>query len=949
VGARITGDIIESYLTCKLKAHLKLAGNQGIRSDYEGFLLQTRREVRQQAIGKILSKTSRDDVASNIPLTAASLRAGSSYVLDTILEDDLLSVSFDGLKKVDGPSGLGDFHYVPMLFHEANAVGKAQRLLLELLGWILSRSQGRLPAYGIVWHGRECKVTKVRLNPDTQRSERLLRELKEMASPGLPPSLILNNHCPVCEFRQRCHDQAVQEDNISLLRGIGDKEIRKLNRKGIFTIAQLSCIFRLRKRGKRVKRQNQPHYFALQASAIRDKKIYVLKPPPIPSSPVRIYLDIEGNSERTFVYLLGMIVDDRGNETRYSLWADRPEEEELIFQQMLEIISRYEDFRLIHFGSYEAAFFRRMKKTFTGHPTLTKLTERSINILPTIYSHIYFPLHSNGLKAIGSYLGCTWSDPDASGLKSIILRSKWETLHDENLKQELVRYNLEDCMALKRVAELVYKIGEGLTEEKSQPEIALEGHVIGRAEDINTVSSRQKYGKSSFVIPDFEHINSCAYFDYQREKVFLRAGGSVRKARSRRKERRRRVRVNRTITVRSNKCPLCGGSEIVRAAGPAHTKLAYDLKLTESGINRQVIACTCVLHQCNECQKRFLPSRYKRRAKHFHNLKSWAMYQHVAHRISFKRLQEIFSECFGLHVHYEEIHNFKQIMALYYQKTYKQILSNLLTGNLIHADETNVNFQIGKGYIWVLANMKNVVYVYRPNRDGDWLQELLSGFTGVLVSDFFSAYDSIPCEQQKCLVHLIRDMNHDLLCSPYDQEYKSLVSQFGVLLRGIIDTIDRYGLRRFHLHKHEVDVDRFYLKLNGQSFKSELASEYWQRLVKYREKLFLFLRHDNVPWNNNNAEHAFRPFANYRNTSDGMMTDTGLRDYLVLLSIYQTCKYRGISFLRFLVSQERDLNGFHDSGRMRTPKLSLQVYAEGFSSFARNQESKTSQIIYPNG
>ena len=133
MGARITGDIIESYLTCKLKAHLKLAGNQGIRSDYEGFLLQTRRVVRQQAIGKILSKTSRDDVASNIPLTAASLRAGSSYVLDTILEDDLLSLSFDGLKKVDGPSGLGDFHYVPMLFHEANAVGKAQRLLLEFL------------------------------------------------------------------------------------------------------------------------------------------------------------------------------------------------------------------------------------------------------------------------------------------------------------------------------------------------------------------------------------------------------------------------------------------------------------------------------------------------------------------------------------------------------------------------------------------------------------------------------------------------------------------------------------------------------------------------------------------------------------------------------------------------------------------------------------------------
>ena len=474
--------------------------------------------------------------------------------------------------------------------------------------------------------------------------------------------------------------------------------------------------------------------------------------------------------------------------------------------------------------------------------------------------------------------------------------------------------------------------------------------MIGRAQDINTISSSREYGKDSFVSPDFEHINSCAYFDYQREKVFPRESGPVRKARRRRRQDKpRKVRVNREIRVRSSKCPLCDGSQIVRVGEQVHTKLAYDLKLTDSGIRRQVIACTCTLHQCAECQKRFLPNRYKRRAKHFHNLKSWAMYQHVAHRISFERLDEIFSECFGLHVHFEEIHNFKRMMALYYHRTYKQILSNLLAGSLIHADETNVNFRIGKGNIWVLANMKNLIYVYRPNRDGDWLQELLSGFTGVLVSDFFSAYDSLPCQQQKCLVHLMRDMNHDLLGSPYDQEFKSLVSQFGVLLRGIIDTIDRYGLKRYHLHKHEADVDSFYLKLNGQTFKSDVASEYWQRLVKYREKLFTFLRHDAVPWNNNNAEHAFRPFANYRSTSDGQMTETGLRDYLVLLSIYQTCKYRGISFLRFLVSQKRDLNGFHDTGRMRTPRLALQIYPEGFSSFSRKDQPQESQIIYPNG
>jgi hypothetical protein len=57
VAVKVTRDIIEAYIACKTKAHLKLAGHEGIKSDYESFLLQTRQEVRQQAIGRILSMT----------------------------------------------------------------------------------------------------------------------------------------------------------------------------------------------------------------------------------------------------------------------------------------------------------------------------------------------------------------------------------------------------------------------------------------------------------------------------------------------------------------------------------------------------------------------------------------------------------------------------------------------------------------------------------------------------------------------------------------------------------------------------------------------------------------------------------------------------------------------------------------------------------------------------
>ena len=265
------------------------------------------------------------------------------------------------------------------------------------------------------------------------------------------------------------------------------------------------------------------------------------------------------------------------------------------------------------------------------------------------------------------------------------------------------------------------------------------------------------------------------------------------------------------------------------------------------------------------------------------------------------------------------------------------------------ADETHVNFRKGKGYVWVLANMENVVYIYRPTREGAWLQGLLSNFEGVLITDFYSAYDSIECEQQKCLVHLIRDMNDDLRSNPLDEEFKLVVSLFGSLLRGIVVTIDQYGLKQRHLHKHEVEVDRLYGKLSNFSFSSELATDYCQRLVRYRAKLFTFLRHDGTPWNNNNAEHAIKSFAKYRTLRDGMISETRLRDYLVLLSIYQTCKYRGISFMRFLLSEEKDLDKFHDPGRLRYSRPSLQVYPKGFSNYPRKAQAESDKPFFPHG
>jgi hypothetical protein len=216
--------------------------------------------------------------------------------------------------------------------------------------------------------------------------------------------------------------------------------------------------------------------------------------------------------------------------------------------------------------------------------------------------------------------------------------------------------------------------------------------------------------------------------------------------------------------------------------------------------------------------------------------------------------------------------------------------------------------------------MEEVAYLYTPTREGGTIQAMLRDFKGVLVSDFYAAYDAIDCPQQKCLIHFIRDLNDDLLKHPFDDGLKRLAMEFTGLLKLIVDTVDQRGLKKRFLSKHRVFVDRFYKRLSSEVGLSEAATKIVERLHKNRNTMFTFLDFDDIPWNNNNAEHAIKAFASLRRVIEGPTTEKGLRDYLVLLSICETCKYKNIDFLDFLRSGSKDVVEFAISRSKRRPQ-----------------------------
>jgi predicted RecB family nuclease len=925
MATKISSDVLEGYLRCKFKGHLKLAGRQGTKCEFEAMLTGLRAEVRLKAIEAIIARHPGDQVARDVPLTTAVLRRGPQYILDGTFEDDSVALHLDGLKRAQGASKLGDFHYLPVLFHEGRQVKKEQKLLLEVYGVILSGIQGRVPAHGIIWHGPECKPARVELNPDHRRAERVLRDLREMAGTASSPRLLLNEHCQVCEFRERCHAQAVQEDNISLLRGMREQEVKRLARKGIFTLTQLSYTFRLRKKNKKAKKQGGPNYSALKALAIRDKITYVLGAPEVPDSPVKIYMDMEGIPDEGYVYLIGLIVVANGSERRFSFWADGKDQEAEIFEQFMAEVTRHENFVVFCYGSYERTFLKRMRETANRKKPVDRVLAALVNALSVVYSHIYFPTYSNSLKIVGGYLGCTWNDPRASGIQSIAWRKQWEASRDNQLKQKLTEYNQEDCAALRRVSDFISGIAHaGLPAIRSGDAQSTRG--IASAEGINPAPKEHEWFRRNRLIPDFDAVNRCAFFDHQRENVYVRTNDelkqlSVRKGKRRAKQYFSKRSTSRQVKVVCRKCPRCKSAAVRESKrGPMRSRCEIDLRFSKRGIRRHVTKYSSRQYRCRSCGSRFLPVRLTSRTrvrKYTHAFQSWVVYLHVVHRLSFDGIRELAWEFFGIQIYHGELYSFQSILAKYCQDTYRQILARIVGGAFLHADETSAKLRGDAGYVWVLATMLDVAYLYNPSREGDFIQKVLVGFRGVLVSDFFAAYDGVSCVKQRCLAHLIRDCNDDLLANPWDEELRRLIDQFARLLRTVIATVDQRGLRTRYLARHRTEVDGFFAALAPRRFCSEVAQKYQKRFLKYRSELFAFLDYDGVPWNNNNAENAIKQFAQYRVIAEGRMTERGLSDYLVLLSIEETCRYRGISFLRFLLSGETDLYQYHEQIRKK--------------------------------
>ncbi len=217
--------------------------------------------------------------------------------------------------------------------------------------------------------------------------------------------------------------------------------------------------------------------------------------------------------------------------------------------------------------------------------------------------------------------------------------------------------------------------------------------------------------------------------------------------------------------------------ERLHNSGKDAEKVIVDLNFAKSGCRKMVIKYLGEERYCPRCRQSYEPPAIKQLCGQTfgHAFRAWAVYQRIILRLPYRLITQAMEDVFHETASEASIVNFVESFAEYYRRTESMLVQQLRESPFVHVDETRLSIRGVDHYVWVFTEGRHVVFRLTDTREAAVVHELLAGYKGVLVSDFYPGYDAMECRQQKCWVHLIRDLNDDLWKLPFDDELQEFI------------------------------------------------------------------------------------------------------------------------------------------------------------------------------
>ena len=223
-------------------------------------------------------------------------------------------------------------------------------------------------------------------------------------------------------------------------------------------------------------------------------------------------------------------------------------------------------------------------------------------------------------------------------------------------------------------------------------------------------------------------------------------------------------------------------------------------------------------------------------------------------------------------------------------KEYEEMKLRIKNAVKIYIDETSFSV-LGKNYwLWVFRTENDVLYVIRPSRGSNVLEEILGKeYSGTIICDCWRAYNFLALANiQRCWSHLLRK-SKDLLSVPGKNAHNKLQDLF--------DEIKKYNSKN---HTQEQRLEKY----DGLTAKLEDIIVYYsgypelEPVMKYinfnLENWFTCIKIEGIEPTNNYAEQAIREPVIVRKIIGAFRSETGKDNYEKLASVIASWQLRGL-------------------------------------------------------
>ena len=173
----VSNEIFDAFLICSYKSFLLASGLKGEKSDYIELISRLDNEYRVAASNRIGITAEQSLAANNPKCQLQELRAGDEIFFNFCVTVGGLNSQIDAVKRVEGVSQLGPFHYIPMLFCRNVRIRKNQKLWLAYRALVLGQAQGRIPDNGVIIYGSKFRKSRISL---TSHVETITRHIDSL-------------------------------------------------------------------------------------------------------------------------------------------------------------------------------------------------------------------------------------------------------------------------------------------------------------------------------------------------------------------------------------------------------------------------------------------------------------------------------------------------------------------------------------------------------------------------------------------------------------------------------------------------------------------------------------------------------------------------------------------------------------------------------------------------